>query len=448
MIHLGVSGYSVFVLYFGGIIVFVLSILWRPELGVYFLVPFLPLQNTRYRLHGLLLGEKFVDILLLGVFLGLVFQRRSPLFARTPLNKFLIVFAIYTFISLCHGSFYLGIDLPFSLVDPRFSEWKNYMVMPFLFVLVATVMKDIKQVKILVFLMCVSFLLVNRSFYYQMSGRDFSHFSYELRSAGPLGYAGENGLAAFEVEFSVFLLALGAFQKGTVRKLALLGMVATGVYCLMLSFSRGGYLAFLAGLLFLGVIKDRKLLPLLVIILIAWQTLVPKAVEDRVEMTYDQQSGELDHSAATRVYLWQDAAAVIRESPIFGTGFNTYRYMGRSDYTDTHNYYLKVFLEGGFVALMLYLWLMGKAFKAGYGLFRSSSDPFLSSVGLGFAALIVVALVLNCFGDRWTYLQVSGFLWALMGCVVRGQLLTAEAEAPTVENASIRTEELASPLPA
>jgi hypothetical protein len=55
--------------------------------------------------------------------------------------------------------------------------------------------------KILLVLMMVSVLRANTGFYHTVSERDFSHFDYGLRYAGALGYAGENGLAAFEAQF-------------------------------------------------------------------------------------------------------------------------------------------------------------------------------------------------------------------------------------------------------
>jgi putative inorganic carbon (HCO3(-)) transporter len=428
VIHLGISGIGGYLVYFGAILVFFLSALWRPEFGIFFLAPLLPLQNTRYRLHALPYGEKLIDFVLVGVVIGLL-VRRGKIFESTPITKFIVIFAVYSFASLCQGSLFLGIDLPFSIQDTRFSDWKNYIEMFVLYLLVVNAIRTTQQIKILVALMCISFLLVNRVYYNTVGSRDFTHFSYELRDVGPLGYAGENGFAAFETEFSIFLLGLFMLQKGLRRRLPLLLLIATGVYCLLFSFSRGGYLAFMIGLAFLGLFKNRKLLVVLTIFLASWSALVPGAVKERITMTYD--GGSLDHSAEARVHIWDDAVNVISQSPLIGTGFYTYRSMGRTEYTDTHNYYLKVFVEMGLVGLVVYLWLLTKLFRMGFGLYQTSPGGFLGSIGLGYAALIVSAAVLNLFGDRWDYLQVNGFLWILLGCVTRAQeLVTGEQEHP------------------
>ncbi len=433
---LGLHGVVPAFIYYGGMLAFLAAAFWRPRIGLYFLVPLLPMQTVRYRLHDYPFGDQFIDIMLLGIVLGLIFGRDGATFVKTPLNKLIALVGVFLYVSLWHGSSYLGKAAPLYIGDPRFSDWKNYLVMPILFVIVAAVIRDARQMKILVFLMVLSFLLVNRNFYSNVSGRDLTVFSHSNRDAGPLGYAGENGFAAFEAQFMVFLLGLYAFQKNRTVKLVLLGVVGTGIYCLLYSFSRGGYLAFLLGLVFLGIFQERKWLIAVVVLLIAWQTILPASVQQRIAMTYDKEDRQLDTSAQARVTLWEDAVKLFHQNPIVGTGFNTYEYLNRVElehgfqggyYKDTHNYYLKVLVETGIPGLILFVWLLFRMFGIGFALYRTAEDVFLRSVGLGFAVMMVAAIVANLFGDRWTYMQVNCYLWILMGCVVRGQIITEQA---------------------
>jgi hypothetical protein len=76
---------------------------------------------------------------------------------------------------------------------------------------------------------------------------------------------------------------------------------------------------------------------------------------------------------------------------------------------------------------MLFLFLLSKCFWLSIRLFRVSQDPSFRALGLGTAAYIVCALVANFFGDRWTYLQVNGYLWTFLGLIVRAQILTEES---------------------
>jgi len=421
------EGYGATGMYVGAIVAFLLAIFWRPQVGLYYLVLLLPLQTWRYRLHEFPLGAQFVDMMLLGVIIGLFF-RQGNVFTKTPLNRMLLVFAVFHYVSLWYGAIHMGGDLPLWYSDDRFSEWKNYMVMPLLCLVTVTTIRDRKQIQILILIMCISAFLVNRSLYTVMSGRDLSHFSDDLREAGPLGYAGENGLGAFEAQFALLLLALYAFERNAWVKLGLAIVIISSVYCLLFSFSRGGYLGFLAGLLFLGASKDRRLLLAVGAVLIAWEALLPASVQERITMTYDS-SGEFDTSAQERLSLWDDAVDLFHDDPILGTGFNTYEYMHRvGPYTDTHNYYLKVLVETGVLGLLLFLWFLKTGFTTGYTLFRSADEEFLTALGLGLATMIVCAVVVNFFGDRWVRLQVNGFLWTLIGCAARARLIVGERQ--------------------
>lgn len=416
---------STIVLYLAAITVFFLAAFWRPHVGLYFLVPLLPLQTVRYRLHPFPLGEKLVDIILLAVILGLFVQRKGRVFPKTPLNGLLVVWAVFYYVSLWRGAFFLGSSLPLWISDPRFSNWKNYMIMPLVFLVVGAAIKDKKQIKILLVLMMLTVLRANVGFWNTIAERDFSHFSYGLRYAGVFGYAGENGLGAFEAQLALFSLGFYSFIKNKHTRWGLLAFAALCTYCLVFSFSRGAYLGFLAGLLFLGLVRERKLLLALIAIALSWQALVPNAVVQRVFMTYD--NGQLESSANERVTIWKDAVALVPQYPLFGTGFDTYEFMGRTDYSDTHNLYLKILVETGSLGLMLFLFLLSKCFWLSFRLFRVGQDPFFRALGLGTAAYIVCALIANLFGDRWTYLQVNGYLWTFLGLIIRAHILTEES---------------------
>ena len=143
----------------------------------------------------------------------------------------------------------------------------------------------------------------------------------------------------------------------------------------------------------------------------------------------------VDSSSQGRIELWQDALDLFMKNPVTGTGFHTYEYLGRvGPYRDTHNYYIKVLVETGIVGFILFITLLYRLAMMGFRLFRTSDEPFWSGIGLGFFALVCSAIVVNFFGDRWTYQQVDGFLWVLLGCVIRGQLTVDAKEQATAES--------------
>ena len=430
-IHFGLEGTTGLLLYVAAIVCLIATIFWRPIVGIFFLLPLIPLQTVRYRMNEFPLGASFVGVILLGVAIGLLRQKR-PLLPKTPWTTLLIIYMIYTFLSLIWGSVYLGAELPIP-GDPRFGVWMEYMMMPGLLLLVAALKPTPGQAKAMILVMCLAVLALDRNFWGMVSGRDFSQFAWDLREGGNMGYAGTNGLAAFEAQFTTFLLAISVFEKKWWLRHAYHGLALFSGVCLMYSLSRGGYVAMLAGWLFIGVAKRRWLLVLLIAFLATWTTIVPPAVKQRVLMTYSTEGvegAELDHSAETRLTLWEDAMQVFDSNIVLGAGFNTYQYMHRvGNYEDTHNFFLKVLVETGVLGLALFLWFLAKTFRVGLAVSRHAKDPFYASLGLGLAGWLVAAIVANFFGDRWMFLQVCGYMWVIAG-LVSGAATAEEAAEP------------------
>jgi hypothetical protein len=52
--------------------------------------------------------------------------------------------------------------------------------------------------------------------------------------------------------------------------------------------------------------------------------------------------------------------------------------------------------------------------------------------------------VVNFFGDRWLYVEVNGFLWIMLACVVRGQMIERERKEEPLE---VAAEASLEPLP-
>ena len=432
-IHFGLEGIVGTVLYIVMWLTFLLSLAWKPQVGIYVLAFMLPLQTVRYRLHGMFLGAQFVDLLLLGVVLGLLIRGESVI-PKTPITKFLLILACFYYFSLWEGAFFIDVPLPLWITDPRFSDWKNYVEMFFLALVVASAIKEEKHVRVLLAIMALSVLALNRNYISLLSGRDLSHFSYELRDEGLLGYAGANGLGAFEAMVFSFLLSVYGYARRVWLKVAIGILAATSVYCLMYSFSRGGYVAALAGLIVVGILKTRKFLILAVVIVLAWQTLLPASVQQRIEMTTDGTGQLEDHSAAERLVLWKDAMDLFLRNPVTGTGFETYEYMDRvGPYRDTHNYFVKVLAETGIIGTALFLILLWRSMRLGLNLFKSTQNSLWSALALGFVALMCSALVANFFGDRWTYQQLDGYLWILLGCVLTGTRIVGEVREPSAD---------------
>jgi len=431
--------YTGLALYSATVVVVLLTIFWRPIVGLYSLLPLIPLQTMRYRLNAYPFGQSVVGIMIVAIILGIVLKGKSPL-PKTPWTRLLCIFGAFTYLSLWWGT--LMYKHPYPLPgNPRFGVWTEYLMMPLLVLLVAAIRPSKKHIQSMLLIMCLSTYLVDRSFWNEVSGRDYSSYSEDLRNSADganMGYAGVNGIAAFDAQAAIFLIALAAFEKRQLLKYSYWALAVFTICCLAYSLSRGGYLALLGGWLFMGIVRYRFLLVLLAIFLLTWTVWLPTAVTERVTMTYNTEDQSFDPSAETRLTLWDDALAVFSTSPLMGTGFNTYAYMHRvRDYEDTHNYYLKVLVEMGILGLLFFVVVIARLFWVGFKLYRTAKDPLYRAIGLGLAGWLACAFIANCFGDRWTYLQVDGYMWILAGFVAQAWLVERNAASESEQSTEV-----------
>jgi O-antigen ligase len=248
--------------------------------------------------------------------------------------------------------------------------------------------------------------------------RTWTNFDDSKRDSGPLGF-GSNQTAAFLAQFGMFFWGFTYFIKRKKLKLFGYGIVGITIFTAMYTFSRGGYAAILFGVLVFGLLKDRKLLLLLGIFLLTWEAVVPTAVRQRVTMT-SSSSGRLEASAQERVDLWTNAEEAFLHSPIFGNGFATFQLEEHvGDLRDTHNWYVKILVETGILGLIPVIFMLQQMLATSYRLFKRASDPLYRGLGAGLFVAICSCLVANCFGDRWTYLEITGLLWVLVAAAIR-----------------------------
>ena len=164
---------------------------------------------------------------------------------------------------------------------------------------------------VVILITAISLFFIDRTCILESLTRTWTSFDETKRDGGPLAY-GSNQTAAFLAQFEMFLLGLRAICQEKKFKIFGYGLVAITLFTIMYTFSRGGYLAVLSGILVLGLLKDRKLLVILGVFLLTWQTIVPAAVRERVNMTHSS-TGQLEASAQSRVDLWEDAEISIAQ---------------------------------------------------------------------------------------------------------------------------------------
>ncbi len=416
MLGTGIGHYIPLVSYLGFWVMCLVSLGGRPLFGLYYMLPFLPYRVLRDHFIDYPLGANMLTILVLAVIFGaLIHGKRLP---KSKLYPTWLVFAVYLYLSMWIGTALTNAPAPLWLSDVNFMTWKDYMVIPLVFVAAGLVIEDRRAIRNVILITAVSLLFIDRSCILESMSRTWTNFDEDKRGGGPLAY-GSNQTAAFLAQFAMFFWGLVQFARQ--KKVILTGyiLVAATLFATMYTFSRGGYLAVLCSVLVLGVLKDRKLLVVLGVFLVTWQTVVPAPVRERVTMT-ENSNGQLEASAEERVELWENAEQSILQNPLVGTGFATFQFGEHVDnLKDTHNWYVKVLVETGVLGLILALMLLQQLLGLSYRLFKRANDPLYRGLGLGLLLATCSCIVANFFGDRWTYLEITGLLWVLASAAIR-----------------------------
>jgi putative inorganic carbon (hco3(-)) transporter len=432
MFGTGIGHYIPLVAYSGFWIMCLVSLGGRPLLGLYYMIPFLPYRTLRDKFIDYPLGGNMLTILVIAVIVGALIRGKH--LPKSKLYGIWLLFGVYLYLSMWFGTALGNAPAPLWLSDLNFVTWKDYMLIPLVFVAAGLVIEDRKAVRTVIFITAICLLFIDRSCILESMLRTWTNFDENKRGGGPLSY-GSNQTAAFLAQFAMFFWGLALFVKRKKFKLLSYGLAATTLFATMYTFSRGAYIAVLFSVLILGVVKDRKLLLVLGLFLLTWQTVVPTPVRERVNMT-ENSSGQLESSAQSRVDLWENAEKSIIRSPIVGNGFATFQLGEHIDnLKDTHNWYVKILVETGLVGLIIVFFMLQQMLALAYRLFKRATDPLYRGLGLGLFLATCSCIVANFFGDRWTYLEITALLWVLVAAAIRATLLTESA--PMTELAQI-----------
>jgi putative inorganic carbon (HCO3(-)) transporter len=422
---LGLGHYIPLVAYLGFWIMCLVSLGGRPLLGLYYMIPFLPYRTMRDHFLDYPLGANVLTILVIAVIVGAIIHGKH--LPKSKLYPIWLLLGMYLYASMWIGTALGNAPAPLWLSDVNFVTWKDYMLIPLVFLAAGLVIEDRKAIRMVIILTAFSVLFIDRSSLFESMTRSWANFDESKRDSGPLGF-GSNQTAAFLAQFGMFFWGFTHFVKRKKLKLFGYGIVAITIFAAMYTFSRGGYAAILFGVLVFGLIKDRKLLLLLGVFLLTWEAVVPTAVRQRVTMTQSS-SGRLEASAQERVDLWTNAEEAFLHSPIVGTGFATFQLGEHVDNLgDTHNWYIKVLVETGIIGLIPVIFMLQQLLASSYRLFKRASDPLYRGLGAGLFVAICTCMIANCFGDRWTYLEITGLLWVLVAAALRATELTLSSQ--------------------
>jgi hypothetical protein len=238
------------------------------------------------------------------------------------------------------------------------------------------------------------------------------------------GTVGSSNFAAAYLSISIASAASVLFTDlGKIHKWLAIGVLGLGSVALVMTFSRGGWMALALSLLLICgfVWKQRGIslkVPIAVIVILAL-LYIPfhSAISERL-------FGDDRGSAESRIPLMNLAFRIIEDNPVLGVGSNNFtvvmdRYL-TSEFREgflfaVHNKYLLVLAETGIAGLVALLAFLIGTVRKGWQCWKVSND-LLSPLALGFAAGIIghmLHMTVDVFRGRPT----QQLIWVIAGLV-------------------------------
>ncbi|MBI3009981.1 MAG: O-antigen ligase family protein [Candidatus Omnitrophica bacterium] len=419
----------------------VVSDKWQhPELPLYLLCAYLPFSYALSGGSSGRVGGLNIENLLMGLALWVHWRRcrrtGKPFFETSPVGFAIAAMAGMALVSfLAAGAAYGG----WYLLDQsrQFLQWMKPF---FLYYLTFWIVRDRRCLSTVLSIVLIAVVVVGLLAIWESWDRTGSSFD-NSRVRGVANHP--NMLAGFFVTY--MFVFLGFFLTRPLSRNAL--MLLPFLLCVrgvMVTFSRGGYLAVAAGALVASWFRSKKLFLVAVVILMAlavhpaW---LPAGVRYRMGMTLSKEATvnpprdfaqNFETSASKRVYIWQAGVAVTRQAPLLGVGFGMFpRFAphaseGLLGYVDTHNGFLFITSQMGLLTLALFLVLLWAIGWESWRLSRLSKDVNFRALALGVASGLSALMAANLFSTTINTTETTGFFWMLSALVTRAISLERE----------------------
>ena len=262
------------------------------------------------------------------------------------------------------------------------------------------------------------------------SGVKFLGLQTRLDQTGDLGLNRFGGTLGSPNDAAAYLVlalavAMGIALTSLGRKYRWLGIGAlvSGFAALILTFSRGGWIAFVVSFAIIGVFAGRgriswKIPVLGAVFALAVALLLGSAIEQRL-------SKDDKGAAYSRVPLMKIAVQMIEDHPLLGVGANNFPvamqpyvtrgFLGEFIYT-VHNKYLLIWSETGVGALVAFVWFLIATIRQGLHCWKRR-NPLFSPLALAFTAGIAGHMT-HMMSDFFRGGPSQQLLWLMAAMVI------------------------------
>ena len=177
-----------------------------------------------------------------------------------------------------------------------------------------------------------------------------------------------------------------------------------GIFILIHTYSRGGWIFFILAIILLTILLKKFLF-------LAFSLLITIVLGFKIDFFKF-----LIFKDAGRFELWDISLKMIKAHPLLGNGIGTFMALFRSfsptrNISYAHNCFLQLWAEAGLISLVIFLLFIFKTLNEGFLFYKKTKNPL-------FAILVcaIVAYLCHSFFDNHFFSSQLAFLfWVLIG---------------------------------
>jgi len=243
----------------------------------------------------------------------------------------------------------------------------------------------------------------------------------EIRNRAYAVFENPNLLAQYLILMATLALAAVFNAVRLWQRIFFASAAALAAFCLVLTYSRGGWLAFGAALAVFALFKSRILIQVLAAAGIIVYSVMPPAVMHRLSTITSLK----DTSNAYRLDTWHSTLSLIKAHWETGVGLGRkafarvyYTHMINSNVVPhSHNLYLQIISEFGILGLAVFCWLFLGIFQLGLKL-RATGNNFIKNLNAGIMGALAGFLTHSVVDYFLWYYKLGILLWLLVAIVL------------------------------
>ena len=247
-----------------------------------------------------------------------------------------------------------------------------------------------------------------------MPGRVFSFF------------LNPNAYANLLVMFTPLAIALIFGARSWRSRLLFTLTSAVCLVALVMTYSRGGWLAIAFAVVVLMLLLCPKWVPLLVVVGIVALPFLPSNITNRLLTIFV--GG--DSSISSRNYIYSAMVRLIGHNWLLGAGLGTnalkramhfyHCYFAEFPFVHAHNILLEVWGESGVFGAITFVMTMFTTFRKGYRAKKQAETPLLRFILAGGLAGLAGSMLFGLTDCAWIFPRIMVLFWVLVGIIYCG----------------------------